>query len=209
MQGPSTFHHLQPFPEALQPSVHKSTSLPLCCCNASIHVLLFSSPVLLALPAPYLPSPSLLCQAFCRSGGHWSKNHLFPTSCFPTFISHLLHKRKKQNLANKCWKVVLETACRHFLVTSMLNNQLHATLASGQSVLQPALTASQAGKTSRDFELVLMKTIKAKYYQKPPVAWQGTPKGEESPGRSLWWFSSLLAIREHFPLRFFFHCYQK
>lgn len=77
--------------------------------------------------------------------------------------------------------MVTEIAHRHFLVTSMLNNQ-HATLASGQSMLQPALMASQAGKTSRDFELVLMKTIRAKYYGKPPVALQGMPRGEESLG---------------------------
>lgn len=49
-------------------------------------------------------------------------------------------------------------------------------------MLQPALTASQAGKTSRDFELLLIKTFRAKYYQKPPVAQERMPRGEASLG---------------------------
>lgn len=47
-------------------------------------------------------------------------------------------------------------------------------------MLQPALTASQAGKTSRDFELLLIKTVRAKYYQKPPMAQERMPRGEAS-----------------------------
>lgn len=49
-------------------------------------------------------------------------------------------------------------------------------------MLQTALMASQAGKTSRDFELLLMETVRAKYYDKPPVTLEGMPRGGESPG---------------------------